>query len=29
MKVYETRLPGGYLIELQVFPDPRGFFMET
>jgi dTDP-4-dehydrorhamnose 3,5-epimerase len=29
MKVYETRLPGVYLIELRVFPDPRGFFMET
>jgi dTDP-4-dehydrorhamnose 3,5-epimerase len=29
MKVYETALLGVYLIEPQVFADPRGFFMET
>jgi len=29
MKVYQTSLPGVYLIEPLVFADPRGFFMET
>src|SRR5262245_27447108 len=29
MKVYQTHLPGVYLIEPSVFADPRGFFMET
>ena len=29
MKVDETTLPGVYLIEPQVFADPRGFFLET
>ena len=29
MKVSETTLPGMYLIEPQVFADPRGFFLET
>ena len=29
MKVYQTSLPGVYLIEPLIFSDPRGFFMET
>lgn len=29
MKVFQTSLPGVYLIEPRVFTDPRGFFMET
>lgn len=29
MKVLPTRLPGVLRIEPRVFPDPRGFFMET
>lgn len=29
MKKLETRLPGVYLIEPQVFGDRRGYFMET
>ena len=29
MKVYQTSLPGVCLIELPVFTDPRGFFIET
>lgn len=29
MKVYETRLPGMFIIEPGVFGDSRGYFMET
>ncbi|MCL2436416.1 MAG: dTDP-4-dehydrorhamnose 3,5-epimerase [Clostridiales bacterium] len=29
MKITETRLPGVYIIEPQVFGDTRGWFMET
>ena len=29
MKKIETELPGVYIIEPQVFGDPRGYFMET
>jgi dTDP-4-dehydrorhamnose reductase len=29
VKVYQTTLPGMYLIELQVFTDPRGFFTQA
>ena len=29
MRVYETDLPGVFLIAPRVFADPRGFFMET
>ena len=29
MKKIETKLPGVYIIEPQVFGDQRGYFMET
>ena len=29
MNVIETRLPGVLLIELRIFPDDRGYFLET
>ena len=29
MKIMETSLPGVLIIEPKVFPDPRGFFVET
>ena len=29
MKKIETRLPGVYILEPQVFGDQRGYFMET
>ena len=29
MKKIETKLPGGYIVEPQVFGDHRGYFMET